>query len=348
MFQGIYYERKIKCNFSQEVISQGNVFRHPATGVTTSGAIIPTNYINSEGWTTISDFQSTPEVSAPYETSEWLPVLAGNMTNFTQERSYKVTESYYTQHQQELSSTGERRLFGDKEYVTEEKLLSESRNVTVAERVESIGEPYDCSGHAPLECEVEGGLEFTQTSTCTQDEATIYTYVSDSASLGEWTGETTPVEIEVTETLTGSGEAAPLVPPIIFDMGTVPIFDSTSIGRFNLDLSSVPVDIMEYNKIVMIVDYEHTYPMDMFYQIRSPNEYNVFTYIEESNDLGERYREMPIDFFPVNPIGEWEVHVHDMYEGDGGNIKVRFEIYHQNNGGYEYEEPPVGDDHLYF
>jgi hypothetical protein len=308
---------------SQAIENTGNIFRYPALSVNDVN-LFPAEMLNASSWIVVENFISTPVLGTPFDYTAWTPSLEGNVVDFTQSRSYTVTESYYWQAQQENDLTGQRRVVGEKNYVNTDSEVMESRNVIVTNELQVIGESYGCSSYTPSSSDISETVEFEQTRECEQDEASVYTYSTEGSEvLGTWQGELSTQTVEESRMTRGTREKN-----IIFDLGRVYVDENNPVTRrFSVGDAFEPDN---YTEVRLILNYEHTYPEDVAFTLIDPEALYGYAYFkhEKTNDLGARYYSNPSSFgwFISDMNGEWTVLVEDFYENDGGFIDVRFEL----------------------
>ena len=148
---------------------------------------------------TESTFTEWTDIEAPFDYTNWTPVIAEQTENFTQSRDYQQTQERFEQQREVDAVTGDIRDTGDP--IRDEQVVTktEDRNVVVTSTEwANLNEPYACTDWSPLANTIDEGTAFTQTRDCQQDQERTWTYALEDTT--ELSTRVEPQTITVTET----------------------------------------------------------------------------------------------------------------------------------------------------
>ncbi len=148
---------------------------------------------------TESTFTEWTDIEAPFDYTNWMPVIAEQTENFTQSRDYQQTQERFEQQREVDAVTGDIRDTGDPIRHEQVVTKTEDRNVVVTSTEwANLNEPYACTDWSPLANTIDEGTTFTQTRDCQQDQERTWTYALEDTT--ELSTRVEPQTITVTET----------------------------------------------------------------------------------------------------------------------------------------------------
>ena len=148
---------------------------------------------------TESTFTEWTDINAPFDYTNWTPVIAEQTENFTQSRDYQQTQERYEQQREVDAVTGDIRDTGDPIRHEQVVTKTEDRNVVVnSTEWANVDVPYACTEWSPLANTIDEGTAFTQTRDCQQDQERTWTYALEDTT--ELSTRVEPQTITVTET----------------------------------------------------------------------------------------------------------------------------------------------------
>ncbi|PMN78855.1 hypothetical protein BCT25_17460 [Vibrio sp. 10N.261.45.A6] len=160
------------------------------TGKTDYEVRIANIYSNQDRfWSThIPKHTTWTDTGTDVDHSTWIPELARQMANFTQNRSYFDVYERLRQDREIDSNVGEIRNVGDPVKETDNRIQTQTRTVEASvDTYANSGGLFDCATWKPEAASTYVGLDVKQARTCKQKQQRTWIYVTDGVLLGSHT-----------------------------------------------------------------------------------------------------------------------------------------------------------------
>ena len=179
------------------------------TGKTDYEVRIANIYSNQDRfWSThIPKHTTWTDTGTDVDHSTWIPELARQMANFTQNRSYFDVYERLRQDREIDSNVGEIRNVGGPVKETDNRIQTQTRTVEASvDTYANSGGHFDCGTWEPEAALTYVGLDVEQTRACKQKQQRTWIYVTEGVQLGS---HTQIQNLNVTEVQTASGSRNP-------------------------------------------------------------------------------------------------------------------------------------------